>query len=312
MNLDTTVKNIHETLTDHGLTVSVAESLTSGMIQSALANPSGASVSYSGGITAYSLEAKVSLLGVDRAEAESCNCVSSLVAAQMAEGVMNAFGSDIGLATTGYAESYNEIEAHAFIAIAIKGHETEVVRIDLKPQPNRTEAREHTTSLILTTLHTKLISLYPTTEIELKFLPSETFCLNEIKKIATKVDEIKQAYLAKSYGFASRIRLLNNTQAFSTTKFGKNIEIEFETPFPQSFAIYSAIKSSGTGFVEKTRYTIPFGDLKIEVDVFEGRHLGLVYIEIEVPYEGYRLEGLPHWMQSQPSDLKSNAALSFE
>lgn len=312
MNLDTTVKNIHETLTDNDLTVSVAESLTSGMIQSSLASPSGASVSYSGGITAYSLEAKVSLLGVDRTEAESCNCVSSLVASQMAEGVMNTFGSDIGLATTGYAESYNGIEPHAFIAIAIKGYKTEVVKIDLRYQANRTEARKHTTNVILTALHTKLISLYPTKEIEFKFLPSETFCLDEIKKISTKVDEIKQAYLAKSEDFASRIRLLNNTQAFSTTKFGKNIEIEFETPFPQSFTIYNAIKSSGTGFVEKTRYTIPFGDLKIEVDVFEGRHLGLVYIEIEVPYEGYKLEGLPHWMQSQQSDLKSNAALSFE
>ena len=57
-----------------------------------------------GGVTAYSLEEKVKLLGVDRAGAKKVNCVSAEVAEQMARGACALFGADVALATTGYAE----------------------------------------------------------------------------------------------------------------------------------------------------------------------------------------------------------------
>jgi nicotinamide-nucleotide amidase len=57
-----------------------------------------------GGITAYNIEQKVRLLGIDRAHAELVDCVSPRVPEEMAEGVSNMFQADIGLATTGYAE----------------------------------------------------------------------------------------------------------------------------------------------------------------------------------------------------------------
>lgn len=86
------------------LTVAVAESLTSGRIQSRIGAISGASNFFLGGITAYSLEQKVRHLGIDRDFAAAVNCVSAEVAVQMARGACTFFGSDLALATTGYAE----------------------------------------------------------------------------------------------------------------------------------------------------------------------------------------------------------------
>lgn len=86
------------------LTLAVAESLTCGGVQARIGAISGASTFFLGGLTAYTLDEKVKLLGVDRREARRVNCVSAEVAAAMATGVGRLFGSDIGIATTGYAE----------------------------------------------------------------------------------------------------------------------------------------------------------------------------------------------------------------
>lgn len=86
------------------LTLAVAESLTSGCLQSAIGARSGASDFFVGGMTAYSIDQKVTHLGVDRREAERCAAVSAGVARQMALGVCDLFQSAIGLSTTGFAE----------------------------------------------------------------------------------------------------------------------------------------------------------------------------------------------------------------
>ncbi len=86
------------------LSLAVAESLTAGHLQARVAAVSGASDFFLGGVTAYSLAQKVKLLSVDRAVAKKANCVSAEVAEQMARGVCGLFGSDLGVATTGYAE----------------------------------------------------------------------------------------------------------------------------------------------------------------------------------------------------------------
>jgi len=105
-------------------TLAVAESLTSGQIQARIGLISGASTFFQGGITAYSIDAKVKQLGVDRAEAEACNAVSESIAKQMAAGVARTMDADVGVATTGYAEpSAAEEVKHPFAhwAIAVKG-----------------------------------------------------------------------------------------------------------------------------------------------------------------------------------------------
>jgi len=90
------------------LKLAVAESLTCGRVQAAIGAVSGASQFFLGGVTAYTGEQKVALLGVSRAEGEAVNWVSAAVAEQMARGAAELFGSDLALATTGYAEPESE------------------------------------------------------------------------------------------------------------------------------------------------------------------------------------------------------------
>ena len=87
------------------LTLAAAESLTCGRVQARVGEISGASGFFLGGITAYTLAAKVRHLGVERAAARRVNSVSLAVAEQMARGACALFGSDLAVATTGYAEA---------------------------------------------------------------------------------------------------------------------------------------------------------------------------------------------------------------
>ena len=86
------------------LTLGVAESLTSGHVQARIGAISGASQFFLGGVTAYTLDQKVQLLGVERSVAQPVNCVSARVAEQMAVGACRLFGCSVSIATTGYAE----------------------------------------------------------------------------------------------------------------------------------------------------------------------------------------------------------------
>lgn len=85
-------------------TLAAAESLTCGRVQALIGAVSGASEYFLGGVTAYSLEQKTKLLGVDRRHARAVNCVSARVADEMACGACRLFGTDLAVATTGYAE----------------------------------------------------------------------------------------------------------------------------------------------------------------------------------------------------------------
>jgi nicotinamide-nucleotide amidase len=103
------------------LTLAVAESITCGRVQARIGEAPGASNFFLGGMTAYSLEKKVRLLGVSREPAEKVNCVSAVVAEEMARGVCDLFGSDLAVATTGYAEPNAKLkiaEPFAWWAIA--------------------------------------------------------------------------------------------------------------------------------------------------------------------------------------------------
>lgn len=87
-----------------GLKIAVAESLTGGRLQARITSESGSSEYFVGGLTAYTIEQKVGLLGVDRAIAEASNGVSPEVARAMARGVCALMKTGIGVSTTGYAE----------------------------------------------------------------------------------------------------------------------------------------------------------------------------------------------------------------
>lgn len=100
-------------LAEPRLTLAVAESMTCGQLQARIGAISGASNFFLGGVTAYTLDQKVRHLGVGPAAAAAVDCVSDEVARQMARGACRLFGSDLGAATTGYAEP----APHAGVAV---------------------------------------------------------------------------------------------------------------------------------------------------------------------------------------------------
>jgi nicotinamide-nucleotide amidase len=90
-------------LTERGLTVAVAESLTGGLVVADLVSVPGASAVVRGGIVAYATELKHDLLGVDAALLAAGGPIQAAVAEQMASGVRARLTADVGLATTGVA-----------------------------------------------------------------------------------------------------------------------------------------------------------------------------------------------------------------
>ena len=86
-----------------GLTISVAESCTGGLLASMLTKNSGASQYFKGGVVVYSNESKVDLLGVDAETITKYGAVSEEVARDMLMGCFERFQSDIVCSVTGVA-----------------------------------------------------------------------------------------------------------------------------------------------------------------------------------------------------------------
>jgi nicotinamide-nucleotide amidase len=103
-----TAARLVERLGELGWTVASAESLTGGLVASAIVGVPGASQVFRGGVVAYATDVKRSLLGVDAALLEAHGAVHPRVARQMARGVRDALAhdgtpADVGIATTGIA-----------------------------------------------------------------------------------------------------------------------------------------------------------------------------------------------------------------
>jgi nicotinamide-nucleotide amidase len=90
-------------LTAQGLTLSIAESCTGGLIGDRITDVPGSSSYFRGGVVAYSNRAKTELLGVDNMTLKSEGAVSRTVAEQMAAGCRERFGSDVAISVTGVA-----------------------------------------------------------------------------------------------------------------------------------------------------------------------------------------------------------------
>ena len=85
------------------LTLSVAESCTSGQIAAALSSVDGASAYFQGGLVAYQDWVKQSFLGVEADAIRQFNVVSRQVVEQMVEGACHSFHTSMAIASTGYA-----------------------------------------------------------------------------------------------------------------------------------------------------------------------------------------------------------------
>jgi len=84
-------------------TVAVAESCTGGLLLARLTDPPGASEYVLGGIVAYSDEAKIAQVGVERETIGQHGAVSEQVAQALADGARAKLGADVGVGITGIA-----------------------------------------------------------------------------------------------------------------------------------------------------------------------------------------------------------------
>lgn len=88
-----------------GKTVAFAESITGGLLGKMITDISGSSQVFRGSAVTYATEAKIAILGVKAETVEKYGVVSEQVAAEMALGARERFGSDIAASVTGLAEA---------------------------------------------------------------------------------------------------------------------------------------------------------------------------------------------------------------
>lgn len=117
------VQELAGLLTTAGQKIAVAESVTAGLLQAALASGENATGYFQGGITAYNIYQKEKLLHLDVGNAMHCNCVSEQTAGEMALNVSKLFTTDWGIGITGYAApvpEYTKSDLFACFAISFQ------------------------------------------------------------------------------------------------------------------------------------------------------------------------------------------------
>lgn len=117
---------------DTGRTVAAAESLTGGMVATALARAEASSEWFRGALVAYSSEVKHDVLGVPPGPV-----VSEPAARAMAEGVRKLLGADVAVATTGAGGPSPQDGAEpgtVYLAVSGAGAGT-VLRLELEGDP---------------------------------------------------------------------------------------------------------------------------------------------------------------------------------
>ena len=135
-------------------------------------------------------------------------------------------------------------------------------------------------------------------EIERKFLV-------DAEKISalnlTGGEKIFQGYLSTDKNKTVRVRVKNN-RGFLTIK-SANIgivrkEFEYEIPVADAEEI---LKLCAPNVLQKVRYKVEYAGKIFEVDIFSGRHQGLILAEVELnsPTE---IVDLPEWIGEEVSD----------
>ena len=88
-------------LSEKGLTLSIAESCTGGLICHAITSVPGASKVFHSGIVSYSMDSKLRLVGIDEKIINTYGTISEETAKAMAETMRIKTGTDLSLSTTG-------------------------------------------------------------------------------------------------------------------------------------------------------------------------------------------------------------------
>ena len=132
------------------MTIAVAESCTGGLLGARLTSIPGSSDVVLGGVIAYGNKVKRDMLGVSDDELREHGAVSEPVARQMAAGVRERTGADIGMAITGVAGpgggTPEKPVGTVWLAVDVRG-DSEVRRVNLLG--DRDEIRRRATQSVL-------------------------------------------------------------------------------------------------------------------------------------------------------------------
>ncbi|MCD7855341.1 MAG: competence/damage-inducible protein A [Clostridiales bacterium] len=166
---DTTLAGaVVELLKEKGLSLATAESLTGGMLASAIVDIAGVSKVFKEGFVAYTNESKMKTLGVSSRTIQYYGAVSAETAAEMAKGAAVKAGADVGISTTGIAgggavanptvddTSYDKPVGRVYIGIYCKG---KTFTKELNIKGSRQKVRSRTVSSLLDFLRVTLKGL---------------------------------------------------------------------------------------------------------------------------------------------------------
>ena len=143
-------------------------------------------------------------------------------------------------------------------------------------------------------------------EIERRFLIRNEDWRSQVKSS----QDFSQAYL-NSDEWTTRIRVINNTQAYITLKSSINelLNYEFEYPIPtkDGIELFKLAKYK----LSKTRYQIQINEKNWVVDSFDGTNSSLKIAEIELSSESEQIQ-IPTWCGQEITGIKllSNSSLA--
>ena len=160
---ETLAATVLRLLVERSTTVAVAESLTGGLLASALIDVPGSSAALRGGVVAYVPALKTQLLGVPADLLDREGAVHPQVALQMAMGVRDRLGSGWGVATTGVAgpDAQDGHEPGAvFVAVAGEPERDGTV-VGLRLRGDRPTVRALTVVNALDLLRRRVLGLPP-------------------------------------------------------------------------------------------------------------------------------------------------------
>lgn len=129
-------------------------------------------------------------------------------------------------------------------------------------------------------------------ETERKFLVKD----DGYKGQAVESHRIRQGYIAHDMGRSVRVRILDD-KGILTVKgpfvgLGSRPEWEKEISLQEAEDLFQLCKP---GSIDKTRWIVPAGERKFEVDEFHGENEGLVMAEIELKSQDEAF-GRPSWL----------------
>ncbi|MDP2156900.1 MAG: CinA family protein [Nitrospirota bacterium] len=137
-----TARTIHRIFKEKGLTLSVAESCTGGLICHYLTALPGASNFLEAGVVTYSAESKKRILGISQKIFSIYGIVSEVTARQMAERIRRLTKTDVAVSTTGNLGPdvlENKPKGLVFVAVSSKKG---TVSIKLQLKGTRAQIKE--------------------------------------------------------------------------------------------------------------------------------------------------------------------------